>query len=323
MRTQKTSAFGAEVGLVEWAEEDWADGIRRHGLDDLCELGFDAAEGEGFEGFVFELLDDVGGEALRDHAAGASGVDATTTEVVDLFVTDAGGGAAVGALDLVSVDFEAGHGVGLGFVAHEEVAAGLVGISVMCRFIHEDEAREDGLSFAKQGVLEEEVTASVGSAVVLEGALVVFLTGVGNGDGENLGIALGTGDGGVGFLPSPSGTDVNGASLGAGVFAELGVGEADEVALGVEFLRDEVTQFAIVHRDEVADGDHGSGIAVGGADESFEDGGPRARHSDNENVGKGSDVFTRNEVNDLDGLFASAADVNGKSTFTLGAVEGS
>lgn len=151
-------------------------------LIDAGELGFDPSEGEGFEGFVVELFDDVGGEALRDHAAGTAWVDASATEVVDLFVTDARGGAAVGALDLVGVDFESGHGVGLGFVAHEEVAAGLVGVGVVCGFIHEDEAGEDGLSFAEQGVLEEEVAAGVWCAVVLEGSLVVFLTSVGNSD---------------------------------------------------------------------------------------------------------------------------------------------
>ena len=138
---QKTSAFWAEV-LGELLELCPA-------LVDLRELRFDAAESEGFEGFTVELFDDVGGEALRYHAASTTGVDASAAEVVDLFVADAGGGAAVGALHLVGVDFEARHGVCFCLVAHEEVAAGLIGIGVVCGFVNEDEAGEDGFAFAE------------------------------------------------------------------------------------------------------------------------------------------------------------------------------
>ena len=195
------------------------------------ELGFDAGEGEGFEGLVVEFFDDVGGEALRNHAARAAGVDASATEIVDLFVAHTGGGAAVGALHLVGVDFEAGHGVCFGFVAHEEVATSLIGVGVMSAFVDEDEAGENGFSFSKKSVLKEEVASGVGCAVVLEGALIILLPGGGDGNGENLGVAISAIDGGVGLFARPSCANVDGAGLRAGIGTELGVCQTNEMAM--------------------------------------------------------------------------------------------
>lgn len=93
-------------------------------------------------------------------------------EVEEFFVADRAAGAAVAAFDLVSVDFEAGHGIGLGFLAVDEIATRLVGVGEVGALIDGDEAGEDGAGGVVKGVFVEQVAAGVGGGMVLESALI-------------------------------------------------------------------------------------------------------------------------------------------------------
>ncbi len=126
------------------------------------------------------------GEAAGDELAGADGIDAAGAEIEDFLIVDLRGGAAVRAFHLVGVDFQAGHGVGLAGVAHQQVAAGLIGVGVVRVLVHEDEAGEDGLRVIVERVLVEQIRVGAFGNVVLEGALVVFLLAGGDGDREHV-----------------------------------------------------------------------------------------------------------------------------------------
>lgn len=178
------------------------------------EFAFHHFEGEGFELFVFEAFDGTDRETEGDESAGVLGRNAAGHEVEDFLVADAGGGAAVGTFDLVGIDLEAGHGVGLAFVGHHEIATGLIGVGSVGSFVDENEAGEDGLALTEEGVFEEKVGMGIAGPVVLEGPLVVFLPGVGKGDGKNFRASIGAINGAVGFLADPFGTAVNDRQLG-------------------------------------------------------------------------------------------------------------
>lgn len=124
---------------------------------------------------------------MGDHLAGLGSGDAAGEEVEDLVVFDSGVGGAVGALDLVGVDFEAGEGVGFRVVGEEEVVAGLVGVGEVGALFDIDHAGEGGFRAVQKGVAVEEVAAGPGDEVVLVGALVVFLGSGGDGGGEHVG----------------------------------------------------------------------------------------------------------------------------------------
>ena len=72
----------------------------------------------------------------------------------------------------IGVDFQTGHGVRFGGIAVEQVAAGLIGVGVVCAFVHGDEAAENGAAGVVESVLVEQITGGVRSFVVLQRALV-------------------------------------------------------------------------------------------------------------------------------------------------------
>jgi len=75
---------------------------------------------------------------------GLAAVDAAGEHVEKFFGVDLARGCAVGAADFVGEDFEAGHRVGFGLVAEEEVADLLVSVGAMGAGLDSDEAGEDG-----------------------------------------------------------------------------------------------------------------------------------------------------------------------------------
>ena len=125
--------------------------------DDAGELGVEEAEHHFFHLLVAEAFDDFHRETTSDELAGSDRVDAAGAEVEDLLLADLRAGAAVRALDVVGVDFKTGHRVGLGVGAHEQVAAGLVGVGVVRAFIDEDQTGEDGLRVVIKRVLVQQI----------------------------------------------------------------------------------------------------------------------------------------------------------------------
>jgi hypothetical protein len=73
----------------------------------------------GVEVFVVELVEDFLKEGGDKEAAGGGGGDAAGLKVEGLLGVEAGGGAAVGALHVVGLDFEPGEAVGFGRVGEE------------------------------------------------------------------------------------------------------------------------------------------------------------------------------------------------------------
>ena len=79
------------------------------------------------------------------------------------------------AFYLVRIDLQARHGVRFAGIAHEEVAAGLVGVRVVGILSDEDEAREDCACVVVKGIFKEQVRIGTFRNMMLEGTLVVFL----------------------------------------------------------------------------------------------------------------------------------------------------
>ena len=124
------------------------------------------------DGAVAEFGEGVGEEAFNDELAAFAVGDAAGFEVEEFFVAYGAAGGSVAAFDLVGVDFEAGEAGGLGFVAVEEIAAGLVGVGEVRFFIDGDEAAENGARLAVECVFVKQVTGGMRGLVVLQRALI-------------------------------------------------------------------------------------------------------------------------------------------------------
>ena len=96
------------------------------------------------DGAVAEFGEGVGEEAFDDELAAFAIGDAAGFEVEEFFVADGAAGSSVAAFNLIGVDFEAGKAGGFGFVAVEEIAAGLVSVGEVRFFIDGDEAAKNG-----------------------------------------------------------------------------------------------------------------------------------------------------------------------------------
>ncbi len=79
------------------------------------------------------------------------------------------------AADVVGENFEAGHGVGLGFVAQEKIANFLIGVGEMRVRLDADQAAENRAGAIVERVLVKQIAGGVGRDVVLQRAGVEFL----------------------------------------------------------------------------------------------------------------------------------------------------
>ena len=131
------------------------------------------------------------------------------------------------AADVVGLNLEAGERVGLGFVAQHEVAVALVGVGFLRVGIDDNQAGEDRLRGAAEGVFVEEIGFGVGRLVNLECTLVEFLTALGDGEGEHLGERAGGLQLRERFVAGLAGAEVDVEGLDAGV-------AADDGAVGLE-----------------------------------------------------------------------------------------
>lgn len=283
-----------------WGEVRW------RGL--LFELGLDEVGEGGVEVFVFEFGEDLLEEAEDEELVGFFGVDAAGFEVEFLFGLDAGGGGAVGAPDVVGLDFEAGQAVGLGDVGEHEVAVFLVGVGFLGVGFDDDEAGEDGFGGVEEDVFVEEVGSGLGGGVGLEGALVELLDAVGDGEGEHLGVGAGAEETGVGFVAGLATAEVEVEGIDAGVaVGGDGVGLEGEGIAG-PLLGADVGEVGAGAGVEVVDaGDELVGGGVAG-DEVFDEGGLGVFFEDDEGVGEaglvgaGEGVLEDERLGDFDAL---------------------
>src|SRR4029453_2069634 len=128
--------------------------------------------------FVQKTGDD---EALGDWHGNTPGAQIKKFVFIDL-----PGGCAVGATDIVSEDFEAGHRVRFGVIAQEKIANFLIGIGEMGVRFHPDEAAECATGTIIERVFVEEIAGGVGRDVILQRAGVEFLLIFRNRDRERI-----------------------------------------------------------------------------------------------------------------------------------------
>ena len=275
------------------------------------------------KGFVVEAREGVFEESLHDELTGVVVVDAASFEVEEFFVADGATGAAVAAFDLVGVDLETRHGVGLGFLAVDEVAAGLVGVGEVRAFVDGDESGEDGAGGVVEGVFVKQVAASVGSGVVLEGALIDDLGDGWQGDGDHVAAAA-LAEEVADALAATEGSaelDLEGFDLGV---AMRGAGGEMKGGGGVaEFLAVGVGDAAAGLGDEVSDGaTEGGSIAEGAVVIDDGDGGVAA--SDDEGVGEDGGVLGGDPMEDFNGVFDDDifGDDDDDASLDVGEVEG-
>ena len=241
-------------------------------------------------------------KALDDELAGVVVVDATGFEVEEFFVADGAAGAAVAAFDLVGIDFEAGHGVGLGFLAVDEIATGLVGVGEVGAFIDGNQTREDGAGGVVEGVFVEEVAAGVGGGVVLEGALIDDLGGGGQGDGDHVAAAALAEEVADALAAGEGGAELNLEGFDLGVTMGGGGGEMEGGGGVAEFLAVGVGDAATGLGDEVGDGATEGGDVTQSA-VVIDDGDGGVVASDDEGMGEDGGVLGSDPVEDFDGVF--------------------
>src|SRR5690606_34613156 len=90
------------------------------------EFALDACEEGGLQALALELVEGFVQETKADHLARLLLGYPPGAQVKDLLIGNGPGGGAVGALHLVGVNLQTGHGVGLGLVAAKEISAGLI-----------------------------------------------------------------------------------------------------------------------------------------------------------------------------------------------------
>ena len=240
-------------------------------------------------------------EALDDELAGVVIVNAAGFEVEEFFVADGAAGAAVAAFDLVGIDLETGHGVGLGFLAVDEVAAGLVGVGEVRAFIDGDESGEDGAGGVVEGVFVKQVAASVGGGVVLEGALIDDLGGGGQGDGDHVAAAALAEEVADALAATEGSAELDLEGFDLGVAMRGGGGEMQGGGAVAEFLAMSVGDAAAGLSDEVGDGaTEGGDVAKGAV--VIDDGDSGVVASDDEGVGEDGGVLGGDPMEDFDGL---------------------
>ena len=254
------------------------------------------------KGFVVEAREGVFEESLHDELTGVVVVDAASFEVEEFFVADGATGAAVAAFDLVGVDLETRHGVGLGFLAVDEVAAGLVGVGEVGAFIDGDETGEDGAGGVVEGVFVKQVAASVGSGVVLEGALIDDLGDGWQGDGDHVAAAALAEEVADALAAGEGSTELNLEGFHQGVAMRGGGGEVEGGGGVAEFLAVGVGDAAAGLGDKVGHSTtEGGDIAEGAVVIDDGDGGVVA--SNDEGMGEDGGVLGSDPMVDFDGVF--------------------
>ena len=183
---------------------------------------------DGFaQGGDLDAADDFVAEGVAEHGDGTAAGDATGLKIEEGIGVELASGAAVGAFDVVVVDFEEGACIGVGFGGEEDVAVGLAGIGLDGTFLHEDVAVEAGAGRVVEDALVEFVAGAVGSGVLDKDVVVALLVAVE--EVETAGIegctfALQADDDVVAHVLSAEGDGGDGC-VGIAVEEEGGVGE--------------------------------------------------------------------------------------------------
>ena len=135
--------------------------------------------------FVFEALEEAVEETVDDEAAGFVAGDSAGGHVEEFVIAHRAVGGSMAAADFVVQDFEAGHGVGVGIVAEDEVFDLLVGVCAFGTGLDFDESCKNGAGLVVEGVEVEEVAGGVRGDMVLQGALVDLAGSFDGIDGEH------------------------------------------------------------------------------------------------------------------------------------------
>lgn len=254
-----------------------------------------------------ELLDEFIGVALHQKGAGGLGIEAAGLQVEQLQGVQSAGGGAVGALDVVGVNFQFGLVAGAGGIGEQQVVAVHVGVGFL-----------RGLSNIKL-TLENGVRAAGEQVAVADVGLVVF-TGVRGGEGGVEGLfsraeceggvveVAGFGEGGVEFGAGKVAAGLQGVGVGLGVGLKVQMGAAGEQALRRQRLDGAVGEVGVFCQRDVG-GKVVPSIGAAGGDVVFRNSGVGVfGECDVQAVGA---VVAAGEVEDVEGLLEALGDGEG------------
>ena len=206
------------------------------------------------------------------------------------------------AFDLVSVDFKAWEAGGFGFVAVEQVAAGLVGIGVVGAFIDDDEAAENAAGLAVEGVFVEQVAGGVWGFVTLKRALIDDLLADGQADAEHVAAGTLADEVADALAAAEGGTELHLEAFHAGIASGGDAGKMQRLGIIGQLLAGGVGDLAAATADEIGDGDAEAAFSFETA-VMIDDANLRVITGDDECVRKDSCVIADDPVEDFDGLF--------------------
>ena len=96
-------------------------------------------------GARFHAVDAFTGKGAQQKLAGRNLVDAAGAQVEQRILFDLADRRAVSTLHIVRVDFQLRLGVDLGVVGEQQVAVGLLGVSLLRVFVDDDPSVEDAV----------------------------------------------------------------------------------------------------------------------------------------------------------------------------------
>lgn len=159
------------------------------------------------------------------------------------------------AFDLVGIDFEPGEAGRFGFVAIEQVAAGLVGVGVVRAFIDDDEAAENAAGLAVEGVFVKQVAGSMRCLVTLKRALIDDLVADGQADAEHVAAGALADEIADAFAAAEGSTELHLEALHARVASGGDAGKMQRLSVIRQLLAGGVGDLAAAAADEIGDGD--------------------------------------------------------------------
>lgn len=158
------------------------------------ELDFDEFVNYVAHVLVGDAVSDFGEESAYHHALGDMGRDAAGLEVEELVRVDRADGGGVGALDVVGFDFQHGDRVCAGAVVKQQVAHGLVGVSLLALGGDPNQSVLDGLRIIGEHAANQQVAGRADAVVILARDMLDVLSAVSDEETAYLAVSTALGE---------------------------------------------------------------------------------------------------------------------------------
>ena len=156
------------------------------------------------------MLQDFVAEGVEEEGLGGAFADAAGADVEESLFVELAYGAAVGAFDIVVVDFEEGAGVDVRFVGEEYVFVGLIGFGFGGAVADEDVPVEGGAGGVVEDAFEQFAAVAFGAGVVDEDVVVDLLLLVVEEEAVGLDVAVGAEHGYFGVVADVAAVECHG-----------------------------------------------------------------------------------------------------------------